>query len=457
MWRSRVLLHLTIIFMATIATMVTFLLPHAPSASELMLYESHLDEEENRIRWDAVRAMSNPIHPRDAHLLHLYQQYKNSSTSNRPTFAKEILDAVTKLAYLDSRIDMIGLLLFGPTKAWSTLRAVRDVKKPPPPAADAGLQSTLKLFEKHCGLLTEHGMKQSLANIYHYAVHKEAIHEAIILACGMHKIRSHGIDMANPKIDLTPSPLHGTFQYCGRVSVNALPTPKVERSYGKTYQVTVVPSKSIPHGRHSMIHICFHRNDSLGLCQCDKDDWMAIQKGSWSSFMPPHEKRIVDVKFAAGISHFVTVTLDEVSPSHGWRDGLPAGYIALSFIAVSKYMFAQDGVVHSVKRVMCVLALTCLFTASYMGYIGTYLPIVAVGSCLAIYYTITSIIGPILSKMTMLWPRILHRQGSTGSEEISMKECGRFTRNMMVELASSQGFEEWMIRNAESIKICARK
>ncbi|KAF5822451.1 hypothetical protein HanXRQr2_Chr01g0026671 [Helianthus annuus] len=171
--------------------------------------------------------------------------------------------------------------------------------------------------------------------------------------------------MANPKIDLTPSPLHGTFQYCGRVSVNALPTPKVE-SYGKTYQVTVVPSKSIPHGRHSMIQICFHRNDSLGLCQCDKDDWMAIQKGSWSSFMPPHEKRIVDVKFAAGISHFVTVALDEVSPAHGWRHGLLAGYIALSFIAVSKYMFAQDGAVHSVKRVMCVLALTCLFKASDM-------------------------------------------------------------------------------------------
>ncbi|MFS7906090.1 hypothetical protein Hanom_Chr01g00055241 [Helianthus anomalus] len=104
-----------------------------------------------------------------------------------------------------------------------------------------------------------------------------------------------------------------------------------------------------------------------------------------------------------------------VSPAHGWRDGLLAGYIALSFIAVSKYMFAQDGVVHSVKRVMCVLALTwqaIRLLVLYQDYIGTSLPMVAVGSCLAIYYTITSIIVPILSKMTMLWPWILHRQGT---------------------------------------------
>ncbi|KAJ0783584.1 hypothetical protein HanLR1_Chr01g0022061 [Helianthus annuus] len=94
--------------------------------------------------------------------------------------------------------------------------------------------------------------------------------------------------------------------------------------------------------------------------------------------MPPHEKRIVDVKFAAGISHFVTVTLDEVSPAHGWRDGLPAGYIALSFIAVSKWVhvcsrwgstFGQAGHVCS-----------CAYMSFYGKLYGLYWQLFAYGS-----------------------------------------------------------------------------
>ncbi|KAI7743136.1 hypothetical protein M8C21_010034 [Ambrosia artemisiifolia] len=450
MWRSRVT-YLGLIFLVTAATIVTvtYLRPHE-EPSELMLYESHLDDQENRMRWDAVRQMSNPIKQGDLHLFNLYQQYKNSSTSNRPIIAKEILDAVNKLAYLDSRIHMIGLLLFGPTKTWSTLRAAA-VRVKHPAMIDHGLESSLKLFEKHCGasVLTEHSMKQSLANIYHYVLDKEAFHEAIRLACGMNTVHSHGIvDMANPKIDITPAPLHGSFQYCGRVSVNAMPTLKAQ-SYGKMYQLKVVPSMAIPHRRHSMIHICLHHNDSLGLCECEKHDWMPIQKGSWTFFMPSDDKTFVDVKFAAGLSHSVTVSLDEVSPANGWREGLLTGYMALLFIVVSKYMFARDGVVQFVKLVMCVLALTCLF----MGYIGASLPLVTVGSCLTLYYSITSLI--LANPVTMVETGSC--TGLTGSEGFSKKEHEGLTRDMVVELVSSPGFEDWMIRNAERIRIPTRR
>ncbi|KAJ0612864.1 putative legumain protein [Helianthus annuus] len=87
---------------------------------------------------------------------------------------------------------MLGLILFGPKNRRSILRAVRDEKLPMVDDQQC-LKSTLKLFEKHCGVLTDDDMKQSLANICNYMVEKAAIKEAIIIACGMHDIEeSHG-------------------------------------------------------------------------------------------------------------------------------------------------------------------------------------------------------------------------------------------------------------------------
>ncbi|GKB08835.1 hypothetical protein Tco_0837147 [Tanacetum coccineum] len=34
------------------------------------------------------------------------------------------------------------------------------------------------------------------------------------------------------------------------------------------------------------------------LCQCEKDDWLSLQDWFWSSFMPPYERKYVDVKFS---------------------------------------------------------------------------------------------------------------------------------------------------------------
>ncbi|GJU47607.1 hypothetical protein Tco_1204873 [Tanacetum coccineum] len=38
-------------------------------------------------------------------------------------------------------------------------------------------------------------------------------------------------------------------------------------------------------------------NSSIGLCQCEKDDWLSLQDGFWSSSMSPYERKYVDVKF----------------------------------------------------------------------------------------------------------------------------------------------------------------
>ncbi|KAF3442811.1 hypothetical protein FNV43_RR16729 [Rhamnella rubrinervis] len=50
-------------------------------------------------------------------------------------------------------------------------------------------------------------------------------------------------------------------------------------------------------------------NESLGLCQCEKDEWRSLQKGLWSSVMSPYQKKYVDVKFTGEVSGPVTVTL----------------------------------------------------------------------------------------------------------------------------------------------------
>ena len=55
----------------------------------------------------------------------------------------------------------------------------------------------------------------------------------------------------------------------------------------------------------------FCRNASRGLCQCEKDEWKAVQNWIWSSVMSPYEDRYVDLKFVGEFSGSMTVTVEE--------------------------------------------------------------------------------------------------------------------------------------------------
>ncbi|KAJ0735815.1 putative NEMP family protein [Helianthus annuus] len=145
-----------------------------------------------------------------------------------------------------------------------------------------------------------------------------------------------GIDLAHPTIDVTPTPIHGLsqgskdVQSCERVPIHGISRMKIQ-SYAKAFKVMLVPSVVIPDKWHNKIQICFHQNASMGLCQCEKDDWRTVHKGLWSSTMSPYEQRFVDVKFTGGMSGSVTVTLEEVSQE--WRYVLLLVGIALLFLA----------------------------------------------------------------------------------------------------------------------------
>lgn len=53
------------------------------------------------------------------------------------------------------------------------------------------------------------------------------------------------------------------------------------------------------------------RNDTLGWCQCEKDEWRGVQKGVWNAVMSPYETRYVDVRINGEISGSVTVAIEE--------------------------------------------------------------------------------------------------------------------------------------------------
>ncbi|GJX04590.1 hypothetical protein Tco_0190506 [Tanacetum coccineum] len=118
------------------------------------------------------------------------------------------------------------------------------------------------------------------------------------------------IDVGNPRVHVTPVFMNGVSEFCGRVPVSGVSRLKLQH-YASAYNVTLVPSVLMPKKWHSKIQVCFHGNSSVGLCQCEKDDWRSLQDGFWSSFMSPYERKYVDVKFGDKVTGSVTVGVDE--------------------------------------------------------------------------------------------------------------------------------------------------
>ncbi|EEF36676.1 uncharacterized protein LOC8286501 [Ricinus communis] len=144
------------------------------------------------------------------------------------------------------------------------------------------------------------------------------------LSRATHATTPKGIDLGNPVIDITPSFLNGKFPnrvsrdvlYCERVKVSG--HSRIEwGSYANSFRVTLAPSAVIPERLHSKIQVCFHRNSSLALCHCEKDEWRTVQKGMWSSVMSPYDEKYVDVKFIGEVAGPVKISVEEVFQQ--WR------------------------------------------------------------------------------------------------------------------------------------------
>ncbi|KAK3041062.1 hypothetical protein RJ639_026859 [Escallonia herrerae] len=135
------------------------------------------------------------VNQRDADLLFLWQRYKTSKekAEKKAKILEQITETMKHRIHLDGSVDTIGVLLFGPEKGPSTLGSVRN--RGLPLVDDWGcLKSTVRIFESHCGSLTQYGMKhmRAYANICNNAVSQAAVEEACTAACSGHNLGLRG-------------------------------------------------------------------------------------------------------------------------------------------------------------------------------------------------------------------------------------------------------------------------
>ncbi|KAL8253702.1 hypothetical protein R6Q59_031923 [Mikania micrantha] len=123
---------------------------------------------------------TDAVDQRDADLIFLWHKYKRSHVSKKAEALQQITKNLRHRAHLDSSIDMIGVLLFGPQNGRSILRLARGPDLPLVDDWDC-LKHTTRVFEKHCGLLNEYGMKhmRAFANICNNLVNVTELEEAL--------------------------------------------------------------------------------------------------------------------------------------------------------------------------------------------------------------------------------------------------------------------------------------
>ncbi|GER46288.1 vacuolar-processing enzyme [Striga asiatica] len=116
----------------------------------------------------------------------LWLQYKKleHSGEDKEELLKQITDVILHREHLDGSMVIIGLVLFGPERGPSVLKSTRGPGLPITDDWDC-LKSTVRLFEAHCGSLTQYGMKhmRAFANICNAGVSFDRMEEACMAAC----------------------------------------------------------------------------------------------------------------------------------------------------------------------------------------------------------------------------------------------------------------------------------
>ncbi|XP_066372067.1 uncharacterized protein [Miscanthus floridulus] len=105
----------------------------------------------------------------------------------------------------------------------------------------------------------------------------------------------NGVSLESPEVSFVPSPLDG--QFCERVLLSGVPRLHLD-SYASQIRVKMNVSQSIPEKFHWKIEVCFHRNASMNLCQCETGEWQGFQDGMWTAVNSPYGNKYVDVKLA---------------------------------------------------------------------------------------------------------------------------------------------------------------
>ncbi|VAI58967.1 unnamed protein product [Triticum turgidum subsp. durum] len=155
---------------------------------KLYLYQGFNPANTNITNKLFLQAPKAAINQRDADLLFLWRRYEllHEKSKEKANVLREISETVAHRKHLDNSIDFIGKLLFGFENGPSELQAVRPSGKPLVDDWDC-LKRMVRIFESHCGSLTQYGMKhmRAFANICNNGVSGTTMKEASIGACGV--------------------------------------------------------------------------------------------------------------------------------------------------------------------------------------------------------------------------------------------------------------------------------
>lgn len=126
------------------------------------------------------------VNQRDADLLYLWQKYKRSKEGSikKLESQRQMVDLMTHRMHVDKSMNLIGKLLFGSARGPNVLNTVRPPGQPLVDDWDC-LKTMVRTFEKHCGSLSQYGMKhmRSLANMCNEGVTKNTMTAVSAEAC----------------------------------------------------------------------------------------------------------------------------------------------------------------------------------------------------------------------------------------------------------------------------------
>ncbi|KAL0332351.1 UNVERIFIED_CONTAM: hypothetical protein Scaly_2136600 [Sesamum calycinum] len=110
-------------------------------------------------------------------------------------------------------------------------------------------------------------------------------------------------------VENSPGSKPGSKVKCERVQIHGLPRIEHLNKFANSLKVKV--SCVNPSGCPPNIGICFHRNASLVIGMCPKDQWERLTEGLWVKSMSPFDHKILDIRMAASYSESLHVSLDE--------------------------------------------------------------------------------------------------------------------------------------------------
>ncbi|OAY66880.1 Vacuolar-processing enzyme [Ananas comosus] len=153
---------------------------------KLYLYQgfnpANANVSDNGLQHGAVTA----INQRDADLLFLWKRYEqlDERLEEKTEVLSEMMEMLKHREHLDTSIEFIGKLLFGIQSGPSVIRAVRPPGQVLVDDWDC-LKRMVRIFESHCGSLTQYGMKhmRAFANICNSGVSADAMKGACVSAC----------------------------------------------------------------------------------------------------------------------------------------------------------------------------------------------------------------------------------------------------------------------------------